>query len=108
MVEAEVLEGLSLAGVDADPEKVKTILGNGVKFLAAAERDNYGRTNRSIHARGDLAAGTVIGPEHLQLIRTEKLLRPGLHPRHVAQIVGHRLAADVPDGEGIRWNDLMS
>jgi sialic acid synthase SpsE len=84
------------------------ILGSGVKTLAAAEWENYGRTNRSIHASRDLKAGTLLGSEHLMIVRTEKVLRPGLHPRHVAQIIGKRLANDVADGEGIRWLDLLS
>jgi N-acetylneuraminate synthase len=106
--EHEVVERLGAAGLSFDPEKVRNLLGTGVKALAPSERENYGRTNRSIHALRALKAGTLIRAEDLAIIRTEKVLRPGIHPRHAASIIGKRLSADVPDGEGIRWIDLMS
>ena len=108
MVEAEILKHMALAGLDAEPEQIRAILGNGVKALAAAERDNYGRTNRSIHAAQALNAGTIITPEHLAIIRSEKILRPGLHPHFLLNVIGRRLSQAVPDGEGLRWSDFLS
>jgi sialic acid synthase SpsE len=44
---------------------VEAILGDGVKRLAPSERANYERTNRSVHALRDIAAGEGIRFEDL-------------------------------------------
>ena len=86
---------------------VQKTLGNGHKQLSDSERSNYGRTNRSIHAICDLPAGHTIGKDDYRLLRTEKVLRPGLPP-HLADVVeGATLRRAVPAGEGICWNDLI-
>ena len=88
-------------------ELVERVLGHGRKELAASERMNYGRTNRSIHATHELRRGDVIGVGDVAVLRTEKVLRPGLHPRHLPQLIGNRLVCDVPDGEGITWDCII-
>lgn len=88
-------------------DQIRRILGSGIKVMAEAEHDNYGRTNRSIHALTDLPAGTVLGPHNFALLRTEKVLRPGLHPRYASILVGRKTACHVPSGEGIRWQDIQ-
>lgn len=87
-------------------ERVRTILGTGIKELAGSERANYGRTNRSIHALGDLPRGHVLQENDFAVLRTEKVLRPGLHPRYSRLLAGRVLSQPVPSGEGIRWEDL--
>jgi sialic acid synthase SpsE len=85
---------------------VEACLGDGVKRLAAAESANYGRTNRSIHAVGPLKAGTVLTTENTALLRTEKVLRPGIEPRYRHEVYGRKLARDVASGDGITRDDL--
>lgn len=102
-----VLELLSEAGVPIPHDRIANILGSGVKILAPTEKENYGRTNRSIHASRRIQSGTILGIEDIAILRTEKILRPGLHPRHVLQLLGHTLKHDVEDGEGIRWQDIL-
>lgn len=104
---AYVMERLADAGLELDQDAVSAMLGTGVKALAPTEAENYGRTNRSIHAARALPAGTVLAAADLMIVRSEKILRPGLHPRHVLDIVGRRLSQAVPDGEGVRWQDLL-
>jgi N-acetylneuraminate synthase len=87
-------------------ERVLRAAGDGIKRLAPAEKANYGRTNRSVHASFTLEAGTVLKKENCAVLRTEKILRPGMHPRYYAEIMGRRLARRVPAGEGIRAEDL--
>ncbi len=89
-------------------ERVEAICGDGVKRLAGSERDAYGRSNRSIHALTDLAAGTELTPDNCAVLRTERKLRPGISPRHFEEILGCRLTQRVPAGEGVRWEDLLS
>ena len=89
-------------------ERVAAICGDGVKRLAESERDAYGRSNRSIHAVTDLAAGTELTPDNCAVLRSERKLRPGISPRHFEQILGCRLTQRVAAGEGVRWEDLLS
>lgn len=82
------------------------VLGDGVKRLAASEKANYDRTNRSLHAVRDIPAGALIGPEDVAILRTEKILRPGLHPRWLPEVIGRHARAFIPAGEGIRFTDI--
>lgn len=89
-------------------ERVETILGSGRKVLAASERNNYERTNRSLHAVKRLAAGHQIAPGDLAVLRTEKVLRPGLAPSFLNLVQGKTLRRSVGSGEGLVWDDLLS
>jgi len=87
-------------------DRVEAALGDGVKRLAPSENPHYRRTNRSLHAVGPLAAGTVVGEVNTALLRTEKVLRPGLPPHRRREAYGRRLVRDVAAGDGIDWDDL--
>lgn len=85
---------------------IEATLGHGRKELAPSERANYGRTNRSVHVLRGLKAGERLTADKLALLRTEKLLRPGLPPALLPGIVGRLAARDIPAGEGVEWADL--
>lgn len=87
--------------------RIERILGSGIKLLAESERENYGRTNRSLHALTKLVKGTIITKENTALLRTEKVLRPGLQPYMVNEVYGKRVNNDIPSGEGITLGDLL-
>lgn len=82
-------------------------LGSGPRILAPSERDNYGRTNRSICARVDLPAGTVLDWDVIGIYRVEKERRPGLSPFLLPVILGKALVRPVAAGDGIVWEDLL-
>lgn len=88
--------------------RIEAVLGDGIKRLAKSEKDNYGLTNRSIHALNNLEAGKVLREEDVCIVRTEKKLRPGLAPVFLDTILGKRLARDVAAGEGIVLEDFMT
>ncbi len=88
-------------------ERTGRVAGSGVKALAPAELANYGRTNRSIHAVGEIPAGAEIGAGDVAILRTEKVLRPGLAPEHLALVVGRRAKRRIPAGEGVSWEDIL-
>lgn len=88
-------------------EEYKRLLGSGRKKLAPSEAANYGRTNRSIHAMQRLETGTRLTPENCALLRTEKVLRPGLEPRFYEQVMGKKVRHRVDTGQGIRLEDLL-
>jgi sialic acid synthase SpsE len=101
-------EILAEARKEFGDDAVEEALGDGVKRLAEAERANYGRTNRSIHAMRAIRSGETIDADSVAILRTEKILRPGLSPRFLPLVTGRKAARDVPDGEGIEWDDLGS
>lgn len=86
--------------------RVMAVLGDGIKKLAPAEEANYGRTNRSIHFMHDMKAGEIIGAGDVAVLRTEKILTPGISPEYLDEIIGKTLACDVKDGEGVKLTDI--
>ncbi|MDR2701714.1 MAG: N-acetylneuraminate synthase family protein [Spirochaetaceae bacterium] len=88
------------------PDLVEKTLGNGIKALAPSESGNYGRTNRSIHALRDIAQGETIRADAVRVLRTEKILRPGIHPRWEKDLPGRKARNFIPAGEGIRLEDI--
>ncbi len=98
---------LALCFSEFGDERCETVLGDGIKRLAPSEAANYGRTNRSIHALANLQTGHRLSAADYAVLRTERVLRPGLHPRHEQSLVGRVLRSDVPAGEGIREEDLL-
>jgi sialic acid synthase SpsE len=92
---------------DYGAARVAAVTGSGVKSLAPAERANYARTNRSLHAAREIRKGSVIGEPDVAVLRTEKVLRPGIGPEFLPRVVGTIAKRNVPDGEGIEWEDLL-
>jgi sialic acid synthase SpsE len=88
-------------------DTVEAVLGDGVKRLAPSERVNYERTNRSIHALRDIAAGETLKAGDFAVLRTEKILRPGLHPSWEKKLPGRTTTRFIPAGEGIVAEDLL-
>jgi sialic acid synthase SpsE len=85
---------------------VRAVLGDGVKRLAPSEKANYARTNRSIHALRDIREGERIDAGAVGVLRTEKILRPGLSPSWESKIIGREAGCFIPAGEGIRFEDI--
>jgi len=85
---------------------IEQILGNGIKKLSASEEANYRRTNRSIHALREIKKGEKISKNDFAVLRTEKILRPGLEPFWEDSIEGRTAKNDIPSGEGIRFEDI--
>ncbi len=88
--------------------RIEAVLGDGRKRLAPSEAANYSRTNRSIHARRPIERGERFSEDNLVILRTEKVLRPGLEPRYLPVVRGRSAARYIPDGEGVEWADLGS
>jgi sialic acid synthase SpsE len=88
-------------------EKVNAALGDGVKRLSSAEKSNYERTNRSIHALSEIAKGEAFTQDNIAVLRTEKALRPGLPPAFFEKIAGRAACRTIPAGEGVVWDDIL-
>ena len=88
-------------------EKVRAVLGDGVKRLAPSERQNYGRTNRSLHFTRALKAGECVSASDIAILRTEKILTPGISPEYADRLTGALLSRDVENGAGVQWEDFI-
>lgn len=99
-----VLEDLKARYGDA---KTAAVLGDGVKRLAESERANYGRTNRSLHYLRSMKSGESIREEDIGILRTEKILTPGLDPEMLERVIGGELVRDVDNGAGVSLADLV-
>jgi sialic acid synthase SpsE len=99
-------ETLAFYGRERGEEFVRKILGSGVKELAPSEKANYHLTNRSIHALRDIQKGEILKRGDYAVLRTEKILRPGLEPCWEKIIEGRVAREFIPAGEGIRFEDI--
>ena len=100
---AEIIRQVTAKTGDA---LVQSILGDGIKKLAPAEKANYQHTNRSIHAVRLIQAGEKFTVDNIAVLRTEKILRPGLPPCYYEKLIGHSAGRDIPAGEGVCFEDL--
>lgn len=89
-------------------EKVKAVLGSGIKVLAESERTNYGRTNRSLHYLRKMNEGESISSGEVSVLRTEKVLSPGIAPDYLDMIQGAVLTRSVKAGDGVQFQDFMT
>ncbi len=88
-------------------ERVQKVLGNGIKALAPAEEKNYGRTNRSLHYMKAFEAGHILAAEDIGVLRTEKVLTPGIGPEFLESVIGKKLRRAVDDGAGVLADDFL-
>lgn len=82
------------------------MFGSGEKALAPSEEQNYTRTNRSIHYMKAFRAGHKLRKGDIAVLRTEKVLTPGISPEFFDTVVGKRLKADVTAGAGLLFEHL--
>ena len=88
-------------------QRVMTVLGDGVKRLAPAEEANYGRTNRSLHYMRAMKKGENVGAGDIAILRTEKILTPGISPEYYDLLIGKKISRDVEDGAGVQFEDFI-
>lgn len=85
---------------------IRKVLGKKRKILADSEKMNYGRTNRSLHYMRDLRKGALVQPGDIAVLRTEKVLSPGISPMFLPRLEGAVMAKDVRNGDGVRIKDF--
>lgn len=88
--------------------KVEEVIGSGIKRLAPSELQNYGRTNRSLHYMKDMKKGEVVQKDDIQILRTEKILTPGISPEYKKLLTGSRLTVDVKSGDGVQLQHFLT
>jgi sialic acid synthase SpsE len=88
-------------------ELTEKVLGDGIKRLAPSEQANYERTRRSLHALRAIQQGEIIEKSMIAPLRTEKVLRPGLPPSWETTVIGKTAKQLIPNGQGIRLEDIV-
>jgi len=89
-------------------KKINEVIGLGEKKLSSAEKENYGRTNRSIHYMKDLKKNSIIKKDDIAILRTEKVLTAGAHPEMFDIFAGAVLQRDVTSGSGTVIEDFIA
>jgi sialic acid synthase SpsE len=84
--------------------ELENALGNGIKRVEGNEQETVVLQRRSVRAVADLAAGTVLGKEHLTVLRPCPI--DAIAPGKLNEIVGRTLARGLGAGEHVKWNDL--
>ena len=85
-----------------------SLLGSPVKQVTQVEADYHHWDRRSLHAIRDIGEGEALTDQNVRILRSEKNLTPGLHPRYWRVVCGKRATAFVPKGNGIQWHDLLA
>lgn len=99
----EILAGLE---IKYGKQKIRKISGKKRKVLADSEKQNYGRTNRSLHYMRDIKKGERLNPGDVAVLRTEKILSPGISPAYLTRLKGAVLKKDVKNGDGVQIKDF--
>lgn len=84
--------------------ELELALGHGVKKVEDNERETAVLQRRAIRAKRDLKKGTLLGPEHLEVLRP--CPEDGLPPYRLPEAMGKTLVRDLKFGEHLRWSDL--
>jgi sialic acid synthase SpsE len=88
-------------------KRIDAVLGSGVKALSKSEAGNYTRTNRTIHFLRAMKKGERITERDIALLRTEKILSPGISGEYLGLVTGKVLSRDVQNGAGLVFEDLV-
>ena len=82
-------------------------LGTGIKKLAPSEKNNYLRTNRSLRFMNDIPKGNKISTKDIGILRTEKILEVGLHPKFYDDFIGKTVSKDIKSGDAVLWSCII-
>jgi len=88
--------------------RVEAVRGHGRKEIMDSERPLYPYDKRSIHAIRTISAGERLTSENVRVLRSERNLTPGLHPRHWETILGALAQSPIGPSEGLRWDHLTT
>lgn len=88
-------------------EKTDVVLGTYKKMIAPSEKDIYPNDKRSIHAVQNIKKGDILTKENIMVLRSERNLNPGIHPRYYKLLLGKKVNRDIYYGEGVQLNDLF-
>lgn len=83
----------------------ETALGASEKYVSDAETSSYEIARRGVHASTEINSGDKFTKNNIKVIRPGKR-ETGLHPKHYDKILGKIAAKDIPEEQGIQWDDV--
>lgn len=89
-------------------DKLRLALGSFKKSITASERPIYPNDKRSIHAVTDIRKGSLLNRRNIMVLRSERNLKPGMHPRFYRLLLGKRTSRNIKYGQGINWGDILN
>lgn len=99
---AASLEPDELAQMVTAIRYIEQALGDGRKVPCAEELEVRKAVRRSVVAAVEIAEGTILGGEHLDVLRPGT----GIEPDAFDRVVGQRTTRTIPAGTPLQWSDL--
>jgi sialic acid synthase SpsE len=84
--------------------ELENALGAGIKKVEENEEETVVLQRRAIRAATDLPNGTILGREHLGMLRP--CPKDGFAPYRIVELLGKKLRRSMSIGEHLRWSDL--
>lgn len=81
---------------------MERVLGSPIKQLASSEEETVILQRRSLFAKVDIPAGTVITPSMIEILRPAV----GLEPKYFDTVVGKKSKVDIKQYEPITWDKI--
>ena len=100
-VESDELKQIVL-GVRA----VEAAMGTSEKYVTEVETEMRLFAHRSVFTTEKLEIGAVISTENTAILRPGKK-EPGIAPKHYDQILGARVISVIPEGESVKWSNIL-
>ena len=86
----------------------KKILGTGQKTIALSEQEIYPSDKRSIFIVKDLKKGEKLNKNNTIVLRAERYLKPGIHPRFFDLVLGKIVSRPIKKYTGLQWEHLLN
>ena len=86
----------------------KKILGTGKKTITPSEQEIYPSDKRSIFIVKDLKKGEKLNKNNMIVLRAERYLKPGLHPRFFDLVLGKKIIKPAKKNTGLQWDHLLN
>jgi len=86
----------------------KEILGTGQKIIVPSEKILYPGDKRSIFTIRNIKKGERLNKRNTAVLRAERYLKPGIHPRYFDLIIGKKVVKPVKKYVGLQWDYLLS
>lgn len=96
------LDTAEMATMINDVRLLERALGSPVKQVTPAETETVVIQRRSLFARVDIPAGTVITEEMVVTLRPAT----GIPPKYLPLVTGRKARADIPEGEPLTWDKI--
>ena len=84
--------------------ELENALGSGIKRVEDNEKDTVVIQRRAIRAATNLTAGTILKPEHMEVLRP--CPDDGLPPYYMNELIGKRVRYLINAGEHLRWLNI--